>query len=168
MKTKTLLSTAIVISLLFFFSQCKKKATEEDKMLFDKAKVTTGFTYYKNNSTVLASSPQSAHNAFFRVRFNATARAALTDSGRLPAGGSFPDGSLIVKELYDSQSGSLQLLAVMEKATGNSLSGANWLWAEYKDDGALVYSISKKGEGCTGCHGSAGSRDYMRLFELFP
>ncbi len=168
MKTRILLSACIVFLIIFLFSQCKKKPTEEDKILFDKAKVATGFTYYKNNSTVLASSPQTAHNAFFRVRFNAIAQAVLTDNGRLPAGGSFPDGSLIVKELYDSQAGSLQLLAVMEKSTGNSLSGANWLWAEYKSDGALGYSISKKGEGCTGCHGTAGNRDYMRLFELFP
>ncbi len=167
MKSKTVLTFFAALLLVVFLSQCKKKPTEADKMLFDKSKVTTGFTYYQNNSSVMASSPQSAHNPFFRVRFNAVAWAALTDSGRLPAGGSFPEGSLIVKELYDSQTGSLKLLAAMEKSTGNSLAGANWLWGEYKDDGSLGYSVSEKGSGCTGCHASTGNRDYARLFELF-
>jgi hypothetical protein len=167
MKKEFLVTMFILVSLVISLSQCKK-LTEEDRALFDKSKTTTGFTYYKGDDTILPSSPQSAHNAFFRVRFNATAQAALTDNGKLPAGGAFPDGSLIVKELYDSQTGGLALLAIMEKATGNSSAGANWLWAEYKPDGKLGYSVSKKGSGCTGCHSTTGHRDYMRLFELFP
>lgn len=167
MKKQFLSTLFVLICTSLILSQCKK-ATEEDKALFDKSKETTGFTYYKNDNTVLPSSSASAHNSFFRVRFNATAQAALTDNNKLPAGGSFPDGSLIVKELYDSQNGSLALLAVMEKASTNSASGAGWLWAEFKPDGKIVHSTSKKGEGCISCHSLSGNRDYVRLFELFP
>jgi hypothetical protein len=166
MKNKTVLSTAFLVVLAFGFSQCKK-TTETDKQLFNKANQ-TGFTYYKGDSSFLASSSPSAHNAFFRVRFNPTAQAALTDTGKLPIGGAFPEGSVIVKELYNTANGSLQLLAVMEKAPGNSAAGNGWLWGEYETDGKAVFSTSKKGDGCTSCHNDAGNRDYVRLFELFP
>ncbi|MES2621312.1 MAG: hypothetical protein V4615_10715 [Bacteroidota bacterium] len=155
MKKKFLYSLFVLAGTSLFLSQCKK-ATEEDKALFNKSKDATGFTYYKNDITVLPSSSGSPHNSFFRVRFNAAAQAALTDNGKLPVGNSFPDGSLIVKELYDSQSGNLALLA------------AGWLWAEFKPDGKAAYSTSKKGEGCISCHNLSGNRDYARLFELFP
>ena len=116
------------IAVLFFMlcagllMQCKKEATGLDKELLDRSKATTGFTYYKNDNTIKASSPQSAHNAFFRVRFNAIAQAALTDNGKLPVDSVFPEGSLIVKELYDTQNGALKILAVSEKA----ISAATW------------------------------------------
>jgi len=167
MKTKIVCTTALLFSLAVTLTQCKK-TTETDKLLFDKISSTTGFTYYKNNDSIQSSSSASPHNAFFRVRFNAIALAALTDNGKLPAGGSFPEGSLIVKELYDSPTGSLKLLAVMEKATGNSAAGSNYLWAEFEADGRAAFSTSKKGNGCISCHSSSGNRDLTRLFELFP
>ena len=167
MKTKIVCTTALLFSLAVTLTQCKK-TTETDKLLFDKISSTTGFSYYKNNDSIQPSSSASPHNAFFRVRFNAIALAALTDNGKLPAGGSFPEGSLIVKELYDSPTGSLKLLAVMEKATGNSAAGSNYLWAELEADGRAVFSTSKKGNGCISCHSASGNRDLTRLFELFP
>lgn len=163
-KTITVLFFMLCAGLLM---QCKKEPTGLDKELLDRSKATTGFTYYKNDNTIMHSSPQSAHNAFFRVRFNAIAQAALTDNGKLPVDSVFPEGSLIVKELYDTQNGALKILAVSEKATGNSASGANWLWAEYTGDGKVSYSVQKNGSGCTGCH-STDARDYSRLFNLFP
>ncbi len=167
MKTTTVCSVALLIALAITLTQCKK-TTEADKALFNKISSAAGFTYYKNNDSIQASSSASAHNPFFRVRFNPVAFAALTDSGKLPAGGSFPEGSLIVKELYDSPTGDLQLLAVMEKASGNAAAGSNYLWAEFEADGRAVFSTSKKGDGCISCHSTAGNRDLMRLFELFP
>ncbi len=167
MKKKSLLFSATIVSMVLLLPECKK-TTDQDKQLFDLAKTTAGYTYYKGDNTIQPSSPQSAHNAYFRVRFNDIAQAALTDNGKLPAGSSFPEGSVVVKELYDSPTGDLKLLAIMQKASGNSASGVNWLWAEYKPDGKLGYSTAKKGEGCISCHSSAGNRDYVRLFELFP
>ena len=102
-----------------------------------------------------------------RVRFNQTAAAALGGDGRLPSGSSFPNGSLVVKELYDTQNGSIALYAIMMKDSTDGNAGANWLWAEIKPDSKVAVSVTDKGSGCTGCHGSTPNRDYLRIFDLF-
>ena len=154
--------------IVFTLVTCKrdKASKQDDENLYNETASASGFIFYKDDPTVQTSSPQSAHNPFFRVRFNQTAYAALTDSGRLPIGGSFPEGSIVVKELYDSQSGSLALLAVMKK-TSSSYSANGWEWAEYEPGGDVKYSLSEKGSGCTGCHGT-DARDNVRLFNIFP
>lgn len=158
-------------ALILILTQCHKENTspavsETDQQLYAKA-TGAGFTYYKNDTTVHASSPQSAHAAFFRVRFNNIAYAALTDSGKLPPGGSFPTGSLIVKELHtDSTAGNILAYAVMEKQPSDTNTANGWLWAEYLSptSGTLLKS---KGSICTNCH-STNSRDMVRVFNLFP
>lgn len=167
MQTK-LTITAFAFTLTLF-SMCKteeEEATGIDKQLFDEATSSTGFTYYKNNPDILASSQPSAHNAFMRVRFNPIALSALDSTGRLPLGSSFPNGSLIVKELYNSQVGEPVLYAIMKKDSANENSGANWLWAEIKPDGLVVVSATRKGASCVNCH-NMNSRDYTRIFDLF-
>lgn len=154
-----------LLAFLLLITSCSK-TTDEDKSLYEKVKSDAGFTFYKNNTTVLQSSGSSPHNAYFRMRYNSIAINAMTDSGKLPVGGTFPEGSLVVKELYDSPTGSLKLLAVMEKASQGS-TGAGWKWAEYTTDGKAAYSVAKKGEGCISCH-STNSRDYNAVFNLFP
>jgi len=91
MRIKLLYTIATLCGLSLLLMQCRK-TTETDKALFERSNTTAGFTYYMNNDSVLPSSSPSAHNAYFRVRFNSIAYAALTDNGKLPAGGSFPDG----------------------------------------------------------------------------
>jgi hypothetical protein len=107
------------LTFLLLITSCSK-TTNEDKSLYEKVKSDAGFAFYKNNTTVLQSSGSSPHNAYFRMRYNSIAINAMTDNGKLPGGGSFPEGSLVVKELYDSPTGSLKLLAVMEKASQGS------------------------------------------------
>lgn len=169
MKKNILLMLFVCSGLVILLSQCKKEPTADDTELFNKGLSTNGYTYYKNNTGYLNSSAESGHKSspFFKVRFNDIAQAALNDSGRLPAGGSFPDGSVVVKELYNAQNGELSVLAVMEKSASNSLAGNGWLWGEYYADGSLGFSVSKKGSSCTGCH-STNDRDYIRLFEIYP
>ena len=107
----------------------------------------------------------SAHQPLIRVRLNATAAGAL-QNGRLPAGTSFPDGSVIFKEVLSS-SRTASVYAVMYKERANVLAGGGWLWAELRPDGSAEYSITNRGSACTGCHSLAdGSRnDLVRIFE---
>lgn len=155
--------------------QCKKKEEQPvpqviqspDQQLFYKSIKTSDFIYYKNNNTVFPSSSPSAHNPYFRVRFNHIGANALTDNGKLPVGGSFPIGSLVVKELYNEQNGELKYLAVMEKIPTDTNSGAGWLWGEYKANGEVHIGVPAKGAACISCH-STNARDYVRLFDLFP
>ena len=167
MKITTVASSVLLAASILLLTQCKKNAEGADKVLFDKSNTTSGFTYYKGNTAVLPSSNLGGHNKPFRVRYNTIAQAAMTDNGKLPAGGSFPDGSLIVKEIFDGGGNKLELLAIMEKATTNSAAGAGWLWAEYDPESKVVISVDDKGKACTSCH-AINDRDYNRLFELVP
>lgn len=138
-----------------------------DANLYEAVKSASGFTYYRNNDSIKASSKETAHGPWFRVRFNSIANAALTDNGKLPAGKEFPEGSIVVKELFETQQGGLKYLAVMQKNKNHSKANAGWLWNEYEADGKVYYSINLKGDGCVGCH-SNKDRDKVRTFELFP
>lgn len=138
-----------------------------DANLYEAVKSTSGYTYYRDNDSIKATSNATAHGSWIRVRFNSIAKAALTDNGKLPAGAEFPAGSIIVKEMYGSQQGGLRLLAVMQKNKNHALANDGWLWNEYEPDGKVFYSISEKGSGCVSCHGT-NDRDKVRTFELFP
>ncbi|MCW3127247.1 MAG: hypothetical protein JWO03_2905 [Bacteroidetes bacterium] len=150
--------------------ECSKtapKPEETDAGIFAKSVTKEGFTYYKSDSTIHRSSPQSAHSGFFRVRFNLIAYAALTDNGKLPAGGSFPVHSLVVKELHDDSTGNNPHgYAIMEKLPDDTSAAGGWVWAEYGLTGT-GYTINNKGAICTSCH-STNSRDKVRVFDLFP
>jgi hypothetical protein len=172
-KTAIVVVTAFVVGMAL---SCRKDEApianpepEEitDANLYEAVKSSSGYSYYRNNDSIKASSKETAHGPWFRVRFNSIAKAALTDNGKLPAGKTFPEGSIVVKELFETQQGGLKYLAVMQKNTSNSQAGGTWLWGEYEGDGKVFYSISQKGGGCVGCH-SNNDRDKVRTFELFP
>lgn len=138
-----------------------------DANLYAALQSSVGYTYYRNSDSIRASSKETAHGPWFRVRFNSIAASVLTDNGKLPASKEFPEGSIVVKELYETQQGGLKYLAVMQKNKNHSQINANWLWAEYEADGKVYYGIGQKGNGCVGCH-SNNDRDKVRLFDLFP
>ena len=107
-----------------------------------------------------------AHTPVVRVLLNATAGGAL-QAGRLPLGGSFPDGSVVFKEVRPSAGAAPTLYVVMVKDRDNGLSDRGWLWAEYTPTGATAFSVSRRGNGCVSCHQrEAGpQRDLVRTFE---
>ena len=107
-----------------------------------------------------------AHTPVVRVLLNATASSALRD-GRLPLGGSFPDGAVVFKEVRASASAQPSIYVVMVKDRENGLSGSGWLWAEYTPSGATAFSVDRRGSGCISCHQrEAGpQRDLVRTFE---
>lgn len=179
MKSNILSSFVLLVFTIVVFAQCNK--TEDpvtpviiepeeitDQELYDESTATSGFTYYKNDNKIQKSSFQSAHKIYFRTKFNQTAFDALTDDGKLPAGGTFSEGSVIVKELHDSLDGSAQGgIAVMKKLPNDPNAVDGWVWAEYFTGPQTGYSLILKGDGCISCH-SAQDRDRVRLFELFP
>lgn len=160
MKEKILLWLIIPLIL----ASCKSdKSTSADKELYDET-VNSSYTYYQNNNTILNAAGNSPHGSF-KLKFNGTAQSALDSTGKLPTGSAFPNGSLIVKEVYAGGS-SLSLYAVMKKSPGNANAGSNWLWAEYNPGGETVVSISNKGSGCIGCHSGNVNRDLTNSFDL--
>lgn len=157
-----------ILTIIIFIQSCKKDketTTSVDADLYNEISSSSGYTYYVATPGITAGVGNSPHG-FERVRFNAIAQAALDGTGKLPAGAEFPDGSVIVKEIYPSATGSINLYAVMKKAVGNSSSGNGYLWAEFNTDGSAAYSIAKKGDACISCHSQTGNRDLVRTFEL--
>ena len=148
-------------------SASNSAAVSSDAALF--ALVTQGqpFSSYARFPGVdVVTSGSSAHQPFVRVSLNATAASAL-QSGRLPAGTRFSDGSVIFKEVLPTENGAPTVYTVMYKDANNSLAGEGWLWAEYAPGGSVVYSVANRGGACTGCHllGQGRQNDFVRTFE---
>ena len=160
-------STLIILTIASIFitlQSCKKDKDESvdgDSALYNEI-TAGGYTYFQN-SALLSAAGASPHGSF-KLRFNATAQAALDSTGELPVGGTFPTGSIIVKEVHSG--GSINLYAVMKKDPSNANAGSGWLWGEYKTDGSTAFSISKKGDGCISCHSGATNRDLTQSFDL--
>lgn len=150
---------ALLLAAVFIFA-CKKRKT--NSALYEEARA-SGLSYYKGKDTIWGPAGGSPHGNF-KLKFNSTALAAFGSDGKLPVGASFPDGSLIVKEIYEN--GSLTLYAVMKKEPSNKWAGNGWLWGEYETDGDTKFSVAEEGSGCTGCHSSGTHRDYARSFDL--
>jgi len=147
----------------------KEEATGTDKELLNLAQATTGFTWYKKSNILLAKSNASGHSeAFLKTRFNAVAAAKLDAGGKLVDGTSFPDGSLIVKELYKNES-TLNRYAILYKKAGHPDADAKgWVWGYVNADGSVAAAASQKGAGCAGCHSQSGNIDYILMKKFFP
>ena len=158
--------TTIFLFFIALVQSCKKDSTspDDDKALFSLIGQ-SGYTYYVGTPGVTAGTGNSPHG-FERVRFNATAQGALDTTGKLPAGSSFPTGSVIVKEIYTSATGSINQYAVMKKDPSSSVSGSGYQWAEFKPDGSATFSTGKKGDACISCHSGSTNRDLVRTFDL--
>lgn len=105
-----------------------------------------------------------AHQPLVRVSLNPAAIGSLT-ADTLVAGTSFTRGAIVLKEIREG--GATALVAVMMKDPASPDAAGGWLWAEYKPDGTVVFSIRRRGDGCVPCHSrEQGPRnDLVRTFE---
>ena len=160
---KSIVAIGVILTILIIVQSCKKdKAdTNADDALF--LEITQGgYSFYQNGNLLSGVTP-SPHGSF-KLRFNATALSALDSTGELPAGHSFPTGSVIVKDVINGSS--VSLYAIMKKDPSNVNAGSGWLWAELNTDGSVVLSTGKKGDGCIKCHSGSPNRDLTRTFDL--
>lgn len=156
---KKYLLLSCIISLTIF--SCKKEKKTNEK-LFDEVNA-ADLVFYQNKDTILSPAGGSPHGNF-KLKFNNTASGQFGTDGKFPQGGTFTDGSLIVKEVYSG--GTLTLYAVMKKDSKSKFSGNNWLWAEYEPDGKTKFSVGKKGDGCISCHSGSPNRDLTKSFDF--
>lgn len=159
-KTSFLLLGFICVLITTVLYSCRKDKginpllAFSDKALFDSAKNESAFIYYQNSPTV-HSGTNGPHGSF-KLKFNKMANAALTDNGKLPAGATFPNGSMIVKVVESNG-----LYAFMYKRENS------WLWAEINADGSILYSVNKDPSVCTSCHSQSGNRDLVVSFNFY-
>jgi|SRR5688572_10262345 len=168
MKTTFLKFAFIVIAAVAIHS-CKDDDDDDpapsptaDQNFYNEV-IASGYTFYQSGNTLPGISP-STHGSF-KLRFNSTALGALDSTGELPVGGTFPTGSILVKEVYNG--GNLDLFAVMKKDPANTNAGSGWLWAEYDTDGTVITTVTSKGSPtCVSCHASNPTRDMVKTFDL--
>jgi hypothetical protein len=157
-KTTIVLYTSLFI--LIGLIACKKNNINED---LSKAAKKTDLTFYQNKDTIYDAKGGSPHGQF-KLKFNSVALANLGADGKLPVGGTFSEGAIIVKESWVN--GSLALIVVMKKDSKTKYNANNWLWGEYNPDGSTKYSVAEKGKNCTGCHSAGTNRDLTKSFDL--
>jgi hypothetical protein len=154
--------TAIGILFAFVFLGCVHEPVAIlDDTLFDEIS-SSQFIHFRGGNELAPTSP-SPHGSF-SLKYNIIASSVLDQDGKVEAGKSFPNGSLIVKEVI--KKGKTQLYAVMKKDSTNSFAGDQWLWAEYEPNGTVHYSVSRKGGACIACHLSAPNSDLTKVFDL--
>ena len=72
--------------------------------------------------------------------------------------GTFPDGSLLVKENYTDDK-KLFLITVMYKSKEFNPAGHDWYWVKYKPDGEA--RLEGKVDACIDCHVGVAGNDYV-------
>ena len=163
-------STLFILSLLGIACTNDKANPDgnTDQELYDMAKPTTGFTWYKNDDVLLNKSAGSGHNQpFLRTRYNGIAAALLDNEGKVKAGTIFPDGSLIVKELRDNAT-SVAIYAVLYKQAGHPDADADgWVWGYVDTGGSPLFPASSKGNSCRGCHSQSENIDFTLMNKYF-
>ncbi|MEO8211399.1 MAG: cytochrome P460 family protein [bacterium] len=163
----------IGISVITIFLICNSCVSEKedgviisDATLFEMAQNVSSFSYFENNSDTLNTDPSSPHFAFVRVRFNPRARSGMNDSLNLLTAATFPEESMIVKEVYGSKGGALTRYEIMYKLHGASNSASGWVWSELAADGTPIYTSINKGDQCISCHSLPVNSDFVRTFSL--
>jgi hypothetical protein len=174
LKTSLMLSTLLVV--IVTINSCKKedqaKETEQtkttDQDLYDLAKATTGFVWYKKSTTLLNKSSGSAHPyPFLRTRYNDIAAKKLDANGKIIPGGSFAEGSMIVKELYENSTTIARYAILYKKAASTDADAKGWIWGYINADGKVAEPASRKGSSCISCHSQADNIDYMLMNKYF-
>jgi hypothetical protein len=166
--TKAITRIVIAVFVLVMFQACEYHNLEPpdpidatDESLFAEADA-EGFVYYREGNVIPSDNNPGPHG-FFKLRFNSKAVTALGPDGKLAENGRFPEGSVIVKELYLNST--LNILAVMKKAPSDGHAEEGWIWAEYHLDGRPAISLEEKGARCVFCHIQTPNRDLVRTFD---
>jgi hypothetical protein len=156
---------SIILLMSFVMTSCEKgEITETDNLLYNEL-VNSEFVYSIFTPGIvkgLGNSPRG----WEKLKFNKIAYEALDLNGRLPTGGEFPEGSLIVKEAYSDSNGVLIEYAIMKKDSKNKFARKDWLWSEITVDGTISYPVSNKGQSCINCHTKPFNIDATRTFNL--
>ncbi len=170
MNKKILILATILISIITI-NACKKDHFSKgtDETLYDMANVSSGFTWYKKSSTLLNKSAGTGHSQpFLKTRYNSVAATVLDNNAKITANAVFPEGSLIVKELYDNATTLGRYAMLYKKSDSPEADAKGWVWGYIDANGKVVESSTKKGSSCSSCHSQADNIDYMLMNKYFP
>jgi hypothetical protein len=139
-----------------------------DKILYDMALATEGFTWFGNSGSLLDRSSASGHSQpFLRTRYNSVAARNLDPDGKVKPGSVFAEGSLIVKELYDNSTTLGQYAILYKQSFDNNADSKGWVWGYLGANGTVAEPSSEKGTSCISCHSQSGNIDYTLMNKFF-
>lgn len=163
---KSIILSSILLGLIFILPSCKNDPPDGiDSEMYELGRSDNGFTWYKNSSAQLTSNSDfSGHSeSKQRTRFNSVAATMLDADFKVMEGITFPEGSLIVKELYNN-SGNLRTYAMLYKRPDlPEADDAGWVWGYFNEKGGIRAPASEQGSQCRGCHNQQGSIDYTLI-----
>jgi hypothetical protein len=165
------LSVVSFICLFIMINACNKdeEAKGTDKELLEMAMVSSGFTWYKHSGDFLDKSSGSGHPfPILRTRFNEIAATQLDSVGKISASAVFPEGSLIVKELAESDEVVVRYAILYKDSNHNDADANGWVWGYVNLDGTVSSPAANKGGSCIGCHTQEGNIEYMLMNKFFP
>ncbi len=170
-KIVTLFVISIFTINLLTIHSCKheplSKGTDEE--LYNFAKETNGYNWFKNSDKQLAKSSGTGHSQpFLRTRYNTVASAKLDANGKIISGTSFPEGSVIVKELFDNSTTIGRYAVLYKNTTHKDADAKGWVWGYINADGSVAAKASDKGDACISCHSQTDNIDYMLMNKYFP
>ena len=140
-------------------------APVSDAALFALSRGDQSWSFYKRSATPIVRSSRPHAESQALVRYNARAATQLDAAGKIRSGASFPDSSVIVKELANGST--LVTYAVMMKLRESASAGRDgWIWAEFDPTGTVTYSTTGRGGACSSCHSSG--IDYTRMNDSHP
>ncbi len=169
-KLSVVITVVISLVIMFQFPACKNDPPDGiDKVLYDMGRKTDGYTWYKNSSAQLDKSDLSGHaEPKQRTRYNSIAAAVLDSNYKIKDEAVFPEGSLVVKELYNA-SGNLSTLAMLYKKPSQAESDADgWVWGYFEENGDVKSAASEKGASCRSCHSQTGTIDFNLMNVAHP
>jgi hypothetical protein len=129
-----------VVGVGFLASGCRDdQAPDEAAELWTRIHEAKYSTWDRAPGYAMRRPTEAPHSDAVEIFVNDVVATALVG----PAITAWPDGSLIVKDGYDSD-GDLDIVAAMEKR------GSDWFWVEWDASGESAYS--GKPSICTDCH----------------
>lgn len=139
-----------------------------DLELLERARGNEASVWYKSDDTLLPRSSGSGHSeTYLRTRFNAVAATAL-DSITLIPDTIFPNGSLIVKELWPDGNGIGTYAVMLKRPSDPAADVDGWVWGYIRSSGEVRTSAIARGADCRGCHAQGGNVDLTLMGVYFP
>lgn len=163
-------SAYMALTLTIQLPSCKNDPPDGiDAQMYEMGRNSNGFAWYKNSSEQLSSSGLTGHTEpTQRTRYNMIATTMLNSEFKIMDGITFPEGSLIVKELY-KDNGNLSTLAMLyKKPSAPEADADGWVWGYFNEKGNIRAAASEKGAQCRSCHSQTGSIDFNLMNVAHP
>jgi hypothetical protein len=171
--------TAVALGLLIISGCREKEATSptspdhptvNDAQLYQMVLTVPKAAFFKHSPDTIPGNNGGAHAGNILVWYNAKAATQLDAQGKVQSNPSFPDSSLIVKQIFTSANVTTAYAILFKLRAATNAGAGGWVWSELSANGTPLASANSKGSGCSGCHSTVSGLnfDYTRMNDSHP